>query len=158
MGVYKSLSRIYIRVIAAGIPLETLPSLDGKLSRFVVEKMSPTDAKRGAKRRKNKRGGGSSCSAVCNTSGGKAGVASALGCAGTATPASVVSFLTPGNTGSGNMGSIAGLNGEVRVSHNVNRWMSKRRRLASSVINDTSDLGPRLMRGRELATQQIQRN
>nr|XP_019956812.1 PREDICTED: protein FAM193A isoform X4 [Paralichthys olivaceus] len=74
--------------------------------------MSPTDAKRGAKRRKNKRGGGSSCSAVCNTSGGKAGVASALGCAGAAAPASVVSFLTPGSTGSGTMGSIAGINGE----------------------------------------------
>lgn len=78
--------------------------------------MSPTDAKRGAKRRKNKRGGGSSCSAVCNTSGGKAGVASALGCAGTATPASVVSFLTPGSSSNGNIGSITGINGEVRVS------------------------------------------
>lgn len=106
-------------MIARGTPLETLPSLDGKLSRFFCgKKMSPTDAKRGAKRRKNKRGGGSSCSAVCNTSGGKAGVASALGCAGTTTPASVVSFLTPGSTGSGTIGSIAGLNGEVRVSHN----------------------------------------
>ncbi|XP_026216029.1 protein FAM193A isoform X2 [Anabas testudineus] len=81
--------------------------------------MSPTDAKRGAKRRKNKRGGGSSCSAVCNTSGGKAGVASALGCAGTATPASVVSFLTPGTTGTGNMGSITGINGEVKVNNSV---------------------------------------
>uniref|UniRef100_A0AAX7UK19 FAM193 C-terminal domain-containing protein n=1 Tax=Astatotilapia calliptera TaxID=8154 RepID=A0AAX7UK19_ASTCA len=70
--------------------------------------MSPTDAKRGAKRRKNKRGGGSSCSAVCNTSGGKAGVASALGCEGTAAPASVVGFLTPGSAGSGNIGSITG--------------------------------------------------
>ncbi|KAF7667179.1 hypothetical protein LDENG_00072650 [Lucifuga dentata] len=77
--------------------------------------MSPTDAKRGAKRRKNKRGGGSSCSAVCNTSGGKAGVSSALGCAGTATPASVVSFLTPG---SGNIGSITGINGEVKANNN----------------------------------------
>uniref|UniRef100_A0AAQ5ZKX5 FAM193 C-terminal domain-containing protein n=1 Tax=Amphiprion ocellaris TaxID=80972 RepID=A0AAQ5ZKX5_AMPOC len=81
--------------------------------------MSPTDAKRGAKRRKNKRGGGSSCSAVCNTSGGKAGVASALGCAGTATPASVVNFLAPGSTGNGNMGSITGLNGEVKVNNSV---------------------------------------
>nr|XP_020469970.1 protein FAM193A isoform X2 [Monopterus albus] len=79
--------------------------------------MSPTDAKRGAKRRKNKRGGGSSCSTVCNTSGGKAGVASALGCAGT--PASVVSFLTPGSTGSGNVGSITGINGEVKVNNSV---------------------------------------
>lgn len=77
--------------------------------------MSPTDAKRGAKRRKNKRGGGSSCSAVCNTSAGKAGVASALVCAGT-TPASVVSFLTPGSTGSGNAGSVTGINGEVSAA------------------------------------------
>lgn len=119
LGVSKSLSRIYTRVIAPGIPLETLPRLDGKLSRFFCGKMSPTDAKRGAKRRKNKRGGGSSCSAVCNTSGGKAGVASALGCAGTATPASVVSFLTPGSTGNGNIGSIMGINGEVKVNNNV---------------------------------------
>ncbi|XP_075889968.1 protein FAM193A isoform X1 [Nelusetta ayraudi] len=77
--------------------------------------MSPTDAKRGAKRRKNKRGGGSSCSAVC-TSSGKAGVSSALGCAGTAAPASVVSFLTPGSAGTGNIGSIPGINGEVKVN------------------------------------------
>ncbi|XP_037545642.1 protein FAM193A [Nematolebias whitei] len=77
--------------------------------------MSPTDAKRGAKRRKNKRGGGSSCSAVCNSSG-KAGVVPALG---TATPESVVSFLTSGNTGNGNMGSTTGINGEVKVNNNV---------------------------------------
>lgn len=89
--------------------------------------MSPTDAKRGAKRRKNKRGGGSSCSAVCNSSGGKAGVASALGCSGTPTPASVVSFLTPGGTSNGNVGSITGLNGEVRVSHGVKQNKSERR-------------------------------
>uniref|UniRef100_A0A8C9XDC9 Family with sequence similarity 193 member A n=1 Tax=Sander lucioperca TaxID=283035 RepID=A0A8C9XDC9_SANLU len=83
--------------------------------------MSPTDAKRGAKRRKNKRGGGSSCSAVCNTSGGKAGVASALGCAGTSTSASVVSFLTPGSTGNGNIGSIAGINGETPFTFGLNQ-------------------------------------
>ncbi|XP_034437094.1 protein FAM193A isoform X4 [Hippoglossus hippoglossus] len=83
--------------------------------------MSPTDAKRGAKRRKNKRGGGSSCSAVCNTSGGKAGVASALGCAGAAAPASVVSFLTPGSTGSGTMGSITGINGETPFTFGLNQ-------------------------------------
>lgn len=83
--------------------------------------MSPTDAKRGAKRRKNKRGGGSSCSAVCNTSGAKAGVASALGCPGIATSASVVNFLTPGSTGNGNIGSIGGVNGEVSVPYNVNQ-------------------------------------
>uniref|UniRef100_A0AAQ4Q0F5 FAM193 C-terminal domain-containing protein n=1 Tax=Gasterosteus aculeatus aculeatus TaxID=481459 RepID=A0AAQ4Q0F5_GASAC len=83
--------------------------------------MSPTDAKRGAKRRKNKRGGGSSCSAVCNTSGGKAGVASALGCAGTATPASVVSFLTTGNAGNGTIGSAAGVNGETPFTFGMNK-------------------------------------
>lgn len=80
--------------------------------------MSPTDAKRGAKRRKNKRGGGSSCSAVC-TSSGKAGVSSALGCAGTSAPASVVSFLTPGSAGTGNIGSIPGINGEVRETQTL---------------------------------------
>lgn len=82
--------------------------------------MSPTDAKRGAKRRKNKRGGGSSCSAVCTTtSGGKAGAGPALGCPGAPTPGSVVSFLTPGSAAAGNMGSISGINGEVRVSRSV---------------------------------------
>ncbi|KAM9314344.1 protein FAM193A isoform 2-T2 [Pholidichthys leucotaenia] len=79
--------------------------------------MSPTDAKRGAKRRKNKRGGGSSCSAVCNTSSGKAGVVSALGCA--VTPASAVNFLTPGSTGSSNVGSLSSINGEVKVNNSV---------------------------------------
>ncbi|KAM6940210.1 uncharacterized protein FYW49_014232 [Xenentodon cancila] len=81
--------------------------------------MSPTDAKRGAKRRKNKRGGGSSCSAVCTSSSGKAGVAPALGCAGAATPASVVNFLTSGTTGNGNIGAVAGINGEVKVNNSV---------------------------------------
>uniref|UniRef100_A0A3Q2NQV6 Family with sequence similarity 193 member A n=1 Tax=Fundulus heteroclitus TaxID=8078 RepID=A0A3Q2NQV6_FUNHE len=81
--------------------------------------MSPTDAKRGAKRRKNKRGGGSSCSAVCNSGSGKAGAAPALGCAGTAAPASVVSFLTSGGASSGNIGSGAGINGEVKVNSSV---------------------------------------
>ncbi|XP_028304055.1 protein FAM193A isoform X3 [Gouania willdenowi] len=74
--------------------------------------MSPTDAKRGAKRRKNKRGGGSSCSAVCNTTGNKAGVSSA-------TPASMVGFLTPGGAGSGTIGSSTDLNGEVKSTTNV---------------------------------------
>ncbi|XP_034043312.1 protein FAM193A isoform X2 [Thalassophryne amazonica] len=88
--------------------------------------MSPTDAKRGAKRRKNKRGGGSSCSAICSsTSGGKAGVSSALGCAGTPTPASVVSFLTPTNTGSGNVGSVPVINGEVKVNNSVTPQFSE---------------------------------
>uniref|UniRef100_A0A8C7JC48 Family with sequence similarity 193 member A n=1 Tax=Oncorhynchus kisutch TaxID=8019 RepID=A0A8C7JC48_ONCKI len=73
--------------------------------------MSPTDAKRGAKRRKNKRGGGSS-STVCSTSG-KAGVsATALSPQATATPVSTMGFLTPGSSGNGNMVSITGLNGE----------------------------------------------
>ncbi|KAK7878159.1 hypothetical protein WMY93_031205 [Mugilogobius chulae] len=76
--------------------------------------MSPTDAKRGAKRRKNKRGGGSSCSAVCNSSGAKA-----LSCAGTATPASVVNFLSPGSASNGNIGSMTGINGEVNMNNNV---------------------------------------
>ncbi|KAM9818309.1 protein FAM193A isoform 3-T3 [Syngnathus typhle] len=82
--------------------------------------MSPTDAKRGAKRRKNKRGGGSSCSAVCNSGtssgviGGKAGVASALGCAGPPTPAG---FLAPA-TG-GNIASMSGINGELKVNTSV---------------------------------------
>ncbi|XP_055014701.1 LOW QUALITY PROTEIN: protein FAM193A [Boleophthalmus pectinirostris] len=76
--------------------------------------MSPTDAKRGAKRRKNKRGGGSSCSAVCNSSSAKA-----LSCAGTATPASVVNFLSPGSTSNGNVGSITGINGEVNMNNSV---------------------------------------
>uniref|UniRef100_A0A8C7GJ88 Family with sequence similarity 193 member A n=1 Tax=Oncorhynchus kisutch TaxID=8019 RepID=A0A8C7GJ88_ONCKI len=77
--------------------------------------MSPTDAKRGAKRRKNKRGGGSSsCSStVCSTSG-KAGVsATDLSLQATATPVSTMGFLTSGSSGNGNMGSITGLNGET---------------------------------------------
>ncbi|XP_033822950.1 protein FAM193A [Periophthalmus magnuspinnatus] len=65
--------------------------------------MSPTDAKRGAKRRKNKRGGVSSCSAVCSS--GKA-------CAGS----SGGSFLPPGSASNGNTGSI---NGEVNMNNSV---------------------------------------
>ncbi|XP_067106902.1 protein FAM193A isoform X1 [Osmerus mordax] len=83
--------------------------------------MSPTDAKRGAKRRKNKRGGGSSCSTVCSTSG-KAGVsATALSPQSTATP-SVLGFLTSGSTGNGNIGSITGMNGEVPMNGNVTQF------------------------------------
>ncbi|XP_057699803.1 protein FAM193A isoform X1 [Corythoichthys intestinalis] len=82
--------------------------------------MSPTDAKRGAKRRKNKRGGGSgtSCSAVCNsgTSGGvvcsKAGVASALGCVGAPAAAG---FLAPAPAA--NLGSVTGINGELKINN-----------------------------------------
>uniref|UniRef100_A0A4W5QYN0 Family with sequence similarity 193 member A n=1 Tax=Hucho hucho TaxID=62062 RepID=A0A4W5QYN0_9TELE len=74
--------------------------------------MSPTDAKRGAKRRKNKRGGGST-SAVCSTSG-KAGVsATALSPQAAATPVSTLGFLTPGTCGHGHTGSVAGLTGET---------------------------------------------
>ncbi|XP_061626584.1 protein FAM193A isoform X2 [Phyllopteryx taeniolatus] len=82
--------------------------------------MSPTDAKRGAKRRKNKRGGGGSCSAVCNSGtssgvvGGKAGVDSAIGCAGAPTPAG---FLAP--SAGGSMGSVTGINGELKVNNGV---------------------------------------
>ena len=88
-------------------------------------KMSPTDAKRGAKRRKNKRGGGSSCSTVCSTSG-KAGVsATALSPQSTATP-SVLGFLTSGSTGNGNIGSITGMNGEVRMLQSTaSAWKHK---------------------------------
>ncbi|XP_053713614.1 protein FAM193A isoform X1 [Synchiropus splendidus] len=68
--------------------------------------MSPTDAKRGAKRRKNKRGGGSGCGAVC-TSGGKAGATLAA-----STP-SVVNFLAPGSPGNGTLGSMSCVNGEA---------------------------------------------
>lgn len=92
--------------------------------------MSPTDAKRGAKRRKNKRGGGSSCSAACNTSAAKAGVASALGCPGTAASAAVVNFLTPGTTGNGNVG---GINGEVsEPSRSLKRGEETGARLAAA--------------------------
>ncbi|XP_077460453.1 protein FAM193A [Stigmatopora argus] len=82
--------------------------------------MSPTDAKRGAKRRKNKRGGGSgtSCSAVCNsgTSGGvvcsKAGVASALGCPGVPAPAGFLAPVPPAD-----LGSVTGINGELKMNN-----------------------------------------
>ncbi|XP_077575275.1 protein FAM193A [Stigmatopora nigra] len=87
--------------------------------------MSPTDAKRGAKRRKNKRGGGSgtsgtSCSAVCNsgTSGGvvcsKAGVASALGCPGVPAPAGFLAPVPPAD-----LGSVTGINGELKMNNSV---------------------------------------
>ncbi|XP_056135462.1 protein FAM193A isoform X2 [Lampris incognitus] len=82
--------------------------------------MSPTDAKRGAKRRKNKRGGGSGCGAVCSASG-KAGAVSALGSPATAAPAPVVSFLTPSTNGSGNAGPISGLNGETPFTFGLNQ-------------------------------------
>ncbi|XP_064782070.1 protein FAM193A-like [Oncorhynchus masou masou] len=89
--------------------------------------MSPTDAKRGAKRRKNKRGGGSSsCSStVCSTSG-KAGVsATDLSLQASATPVSTMGFLTSGSSGNGNMGSITGLNGEVSMNGNVTPQFSE---------------------------------
>ncbi|XP_061108644.1 protein FAM193A-like isoform X3 [Conger conger] len=78
--------------------------------------MSPTDAKRGAKRRKSKRGGGSGSiigSSVSSYSG-KAGVpATVRSPQATGTPESIMGLLT---TGSGNTGSIAGLNGEVSMN------------------------------------------
>ncbi|XP_035273949.1 protein FAM193A [Anguilla anguilla] len=75
--------------------------------------MSPTDAKRGAKRRKNKRGGGSSCSSTVSSSSGKAGaLATARSSQAAGTPASVMGLLSAGSTGNGNPGGIMGLNGE----------------------------------------------
>ncbi|KAJ8407469.1 hypothetical protein AAFF_G00273260 [Aldrovandia affinis] len=79
--------------------------------------MSPTDAKRGAKRRKNKRGGGSSCSSTVSSSSGKAGaLATARSSQAAGTPSSVMGLLSAGSTGNGNPGGIAGLNGEVSVN------------------------------------------
>ncbi|XP_061102517.1 protein FAM193A isoform X2 [Conger conger] len=79
--------------------------------------MSPTDAKRGAKRRKNKRGGGSSCSSTVSSSSGKAGaLATARSSQGAGTPASVMGLLSAGSTGNSNPGGIMGLNGEVTVN------------------------------------------
>ncbi|KAJ8281034.1 hypothetical protein GJAV_G00062620 [Gymnothorax javanicus] len=75
--------------------------------------MSPTDAKRGAKRRKNKRGGGSSCSSTVSSSNGKAGaLATARSSQASGTPASVMGLLSAGSTGNSNPGGIMGLNGE----------------------------------------------
>lgn len=82
-------------------------------------KMSPTDAKRGAKRRKSKRGGGSSsctstiCSIASNIQAGSSTTARTP--LSTAPAAPVTSFLTPGSTGNGDVGGIPSLNGEVRV-------------------------------------------
>ncbi|XP_030644038.1 protein FAM193A isoform X2 [Chanos chanos] len=82
--------------------------------------MSPTDAKRGAKRRKNKRGGGSGSG--CSSSGGKAGArAGARATTATATPASVMSFLTPGSAGNGDNGAISSLNGETPFTFGINQ-------------------------------------
>ncbi|MFT7807673.1 protein FAM193A [Arapaima gigas] len=68
--------------------------------------MSPTDAKRGAKRRKNKRGGGSgSCS------GGKAGAPAAGRAPQAPGTAAVMSFLSAGDAA-----SATGLNGEVSLN------------------------------------------
>lgn len=65
--------------------------------------MSPTDAKRGAKRRKNKRGGG------CSAPGKSEASAAARVAQSAATAASARSFLTTGSAGNGD----SGLNGEV---------------------------------------------
>ncbi|XP_031415327.1 protein FAM193A isoform X2 [Clupea harengus] len=82
--------------------------------------MSPTDAKRGAKRRKNKRGGGSSsctstiCSIASNIQAGSPTTARTS--LATAPAAPVTSFLTPGGTGNVDVGGITGLNGEVPMN------------------------------------------
>ncbi|XP_033891422.3 protein FAM193A-like isoform X1 [Acipenser ruthenus] len=79
--------------------------------------MSPTDAKRGAKRRKNKRGGGSSScsSAVCSS--GKAGASTAVRSQQTTgASAAAMSLLTAGNPGNSNTGSITGLHEEVSLN------------------------------------------
>ncbi|KAJ8382963.1 hypothetical protein SKAU_G00037410 [Synaphobranchus kaupii] len=81
--------------------------------------MSPTDAKRGAKRRKSKRGGGSSNILGSSVSGysGKAGVpATVTSPQATGTPESIMGLLTAGSAGSSNRGSISGLNGEVSMN------------------------------------------
>ncbi|KAI1883569.1 hypothetical protein AGOR_G00232930 [Albula goreensis] len=78
--------------------------------------MSPTDAKRGAKRRKSKRGGGSSsCSSTVSGYSGKAGVAG-TGRSPQATGAteSIMGLLTTGSPG--NTGNMAGMNGEVSMN------------------------------------------
>ncbi|KAJ8416571.1 hypothetical protein AAFF_G00358590 [Aldrovandia affinis] len=80
--------------------------------------MSPTDAKRGAKRRKSKRGGGSSsCSSTVSGYSGKAGVPATVRIPqATGTPESIMGLLTAGSPGNGNTGSVAGLNGEVSMN------------------------------------------
>ncbi|XP_064201251.1 protein FAM193A-like isoform X1 [Anguilla rostrata] len=81
--------------------------------------MSPTDAKRGAKRRKSKRGGGSSSiiSGSVTSYSGKAGVPAAVRSPqATGTPESIMGLLTAGSAGNSNTGSIAGLNGEVSMN------------------------------------------
>lgn len=81
-------------------------------------KMSPTDAKRGAKRRKNKRGGGSSsctssiCSIASNIQAGSPTTAPT--CLPRVPAAPVTGFLTSGGTGNGDVGGLASLKGEVR--------------------------------------------
>nr|XP_023654894.1 protein FAM193A isoform X2 [Paramormyrops kingsleyae] len=76
--------------------------------------MSPTDAKRGAKRRKNKRGGGGTgCSGAV---GGKAGAPAAARSPQAGSPSSVMGFLTAGGTGSTGAGGVAGLRGEVSMN------------------------------------------
>ncbi|KAG5286431.1 hypothetical protein AALO_G00014790 [Alosa alosa] len=82
--------------------------------------MSPTDAKRGAKRRKNKRGGGSSSctSTICSIASNiQAGSPTTARTSLSTTPAApVTSFLTPGGTGNGDVVGITGLNGEVPMN------------------------------------------
>ncbi|XP_063075042.1 protein FAM193A isoform X2 [Engraulis encrasicolus] len=82
--------------------------------------MSPTDAKRGAKRRKNKRGGGSSsctssiCSIASNIQAGSPTTAPT--CLPRVPAAPVTGFLTSGGTGNGDVGGLASLKGEVPLN------------------------------------------
>ncbi|XP_060729132.1 protein FAM193A isoform X2 [Tachysurus vachellii] len=73
--------------------------------------MSPTDAKRGAKRRKNKRGSGSSAAGKSEAS------AAARAAQSAATAASARSFLSTGNAGNGD----SGLNGETPFTFGLNQ-------------------------------------
>ncbi|XP_076830139.1 protein FAM193A isoform X2 [Brachyhypopomus gauderio] len=80
--------------------------------------MSPTDAKRGAKRRKNKRGGGgASCGSASCGAGGKAGAHATARADRAETPAApAASFLTAGGPGDGGAGGLTGANGEVPMN------------------------------------------
>ncbi|KAI4884490.1 hypothetical protein NFI96_030927 [Prochilodus magdalenae] len=77
--------------------------------------MSPTDAKRGAKRRKNKRGAGGGSTSSASSTAGKSGAQSAArAAAAAATPSSNTGFLTTGNLDSS-------LNGETPFTFGLNQ-------------------------------------
>ncbi|KAG9347031.1 hypothetical protein JZ751_005958 [Albula glossodonta] len=95
------------------IPHDKVQRSQRKVIFVFWSEMSPTDAKRGAKRRKSKRGGGSSsCSSTVSGYSGKAGVAG-TGRSPQATGAteSIMGLLTAGSPG--NTGNMAGMNGET---------------------------------------------